>query len=128
MAGEPKRSYAAWISLGVLTLSLFVRAQEKKIARSRLPLMVEKTVEGLEKNATVRGFSKEIEHGLTYYEAELIVTGHHKDFLMDSAGNVVESKSKWRWIRFPRRSRTGCRLWRVRANCWALSPLPSMAI
>jgi hypothetical protein len=52
--------------------------------------MVEKTVEGLAKNATVRGFSQEIEHGITYYEAELIVAGHHKDFLMDSAGNAVE--------------------------------------
>ena len=90
MSGERKRFYAAWISPGVLTLSLFVSAQEKKITRSRLPPMVEKTVEGLARNATVRGFSQEIEHGITYYEAELIVTGHHKDFLMDSAGNVVE--------------------------------------
>ena len=90
MLGKRERFYAAWISLGVLTLCLFVSAQEKKITRSRLPPMVEKTVEGLAKNATVRGFSQEIEHGVIYYEAALIVANHHKDFLMDSAGNVVE--------------------------------------
>jgi hypothetical protein len=90
MLGKRERFCAAWISLGVLTVSLFVSGQEKKIARSRLPPMVEKTVERLAKNAAVRGFSQEIERGITYYEVELIVTGHHKDFLMDSAGNVVE--------------------------------------
>jgi hypothetical protein len=42
------------------------------------------------KNATVRGFSREMEHGVTYYEAKLTVAGHHKDLIMDTIGNVVE--------------------------------------
>jgi hypothetical protein len=76
--------------LVVLSLSPFSTAQEIKIERPRLPPLVEKTVASLPKNATVRGFSREIEHGVTYYEAKLTVAGRHKDLLMDKMGNVVE--------------------------------------
>ena len=90
MPGECMRFSAAWILLGVLSLSSFAPAQEKKIERSRLPPLVEKTVAALAENATIRGFSQEIEHGVTYYEAALTVSGHHKDYLLDTRGNVVE--------------------------------------
>jgi hypothetical protein len=84
------RLFAAWIMFGALSLSGFASAQEKKIERSQLPPMVEKAVVARAEKATVRGFSQEIEKGVTYYEAELIVSGHHKDVLMDGEGNVVE--------------------------------------
>jgi uncharacterized membrane protein YkoI len=65
-------------------------AQEKKIKRSDLPAAVEKTVAAQSVGATVKGFSKEIERGQTYYEAELIVNGHTKDILIDANGAIVE--------------------------------------
>ncbi|HEY4816957.1 MAG TPA: hypothetical protein VIH67_05970 [Candidatus Acidoferrum sp.] len=75
------------------TLLLFAGlavAQEKKIKRSDLPPAVEKTVAAQSAGATVKGFSKEIEKGQTYYEAELIVNGHTKDILIDGNGAIVE--------------------------------------
>ena len=80
----------ASIMLGALSLSLLATAKEKKIERSQLPPDVEKAVTTLAQNATIRGFSKETEHGTTYYEAELTVANHHKDVLFDTTGNVVE--------------------------------------
>jgi hypothetical protein len=65
-------------------------AQEKKIKRSDLPPAVEKTVAAQSAGATVKGFSKEVENGQTYYEAEMIVNGHTKDILIDPTGAIVE--------------------------------------
>jgi hypothetical protein len=64
--------------------------QEKKIKRSDLPPAVEKAVTEQSKGATIRGFSREIEEGKTFYEMELTVNGHGKDVLMDVDGKVVE--------------------------------------
>jgi hypothetical protein len=74
---------------GLATLSV-VQAQEKKIKREDLPAAVEKTVAEQSKDATVKGFSTEVEKGQTLYEAELMVKGHSKDILMDAQGNIVE--------------------------------------
>lgn len=64
--------------------------QEKKIKRSDLPAAVEKTVAAESSGATVKGFSQEKENGQIFYEAELIVSGHTKDVLIDANGAVVE--------------------------------------
>ena len=64
-------------------------AQEKRISQSELPEAVQKRVEQQSRNATVRGFCKEIEGDTTYYEVELNVSGHSKD-VMDPSGEVVE--------------------------------------
>ena len=87
---ESMRLSAVWILLAAVGLSSFASAQENKIERSRLPPLVERSVAALAENATVRGFSHEIEQGITYYEVDLTVAGHRKDFLMDIRGNVVE--------------------------------------
>jgi hypothetical protein len=65
-------------------------AQEKKIRRSDLPPAVEKTVATQSSGAAVKGFSKEMEKGQTYYEAEMIVNGHTKDILINATGTIVE--------------------------------------
>lgn len=65
-------------------------AQEKKIRRSDLPPAVEKTVTAQSSGAAVKGFSKEMEKGQTYYEAEMIVNGHTKDILINATGTIVE--------------------------------------
>ena len=75
------------ISLGMMA---FAEEQEKKIQRADLPPAVEKTVAAESQGATVKGFSEEKENGQTYYEAEMMVSGHSKDVLIDKNGSVVE--------------------------------------
>ena len=77
-------------SIASLFLAVPALPQEKKIKRSELPVAVEKAVAVLSQGATVRGYSKEKEHGRTFYEAELVVNGHSKDVLMDAYGQIVE--------------------------------------
>ena len=72
------------------SLSVTLFAQEKKIQRADLPPAVEKTVAAQSQGATIKGFSTEKENGQTYYEAEMAVSGHSKDVLIDPAGAVVE--------------------------------------
>jgi hypothetical protein len=60
------------------------------IKRADLPPAVERTVEEQSKDATIRGFSTEIDNGKRIYEVELAVNGHEKDISMDEHGNIVE--------------------------------------
>jgi uncharacterized membrane protein YkoI len=80
-------SVAATILLSACALA---QEDEKKIKRSDLPPVVEKTVAEQSQGATIRGFSQEKENGQTFYEAELMVNGHSKDVLMNTDGAVVE--------------------------------------
>ena len=73
-----------------ILLSAVVLASEVAIKMKDLPAAVRKTVEELSKGATLRGLSKEVEAGKTYYEAELKVDGRSKDVLIDPTGAVVE--------------------------------------
>lgn len=66
------------------------QGKEQKVKLADLPAAVQKTVADQSKGATVKGFSREVEKGKTFYEAELTVKGHEKDILMDETGNVVE--------------------------------------
>lgn len=84
------RNSRAILLASVLLLAGLAVAQEKKIKRADLPPAVEKTVAAQSAGATVKGFSKEIEKGQTYYEAEMIVNGHTKDILIDINGAIVE--------------------------------------
>jgi hypothetical protein len=78
--------FCATICLGIA----FGQEHEKKIRRADLPQAVEKTVATESQGATVKGFSEEKENGQTYYEAEMIVSGHSKDVLIDKDGAIVE--------------------------------------
>jgi hypothetical protein len=78
------------IVIAGLAVTTFASAQEKRIQRADLPTPVQKTVDDQSKGATLKGFSRETENGQTLYEAEMIVSGHSKDVLMDPAGTVVE--------------------------------------
>src|SRR5258706_4625938 len=86
---DTKNSRAILLAAVLLLAGLAV-AQEKKIKRADLPPAVEKTVAAQSAGATIKGFSKEIEKGQTYYEAEMIVNGHSKDILIDTNGAIVE--------------------------------------
>jgi hypothetical protein len=80
----------AVVVTAVLVGAGIASAQEKKIKRSDLPPVVEKTVVAQSSGATIVGFSREEEHGRTFYEAEMTVNGHSKDVLIDATGAVVE--------------------------------------
>ncbi len=77
---------AALVSRG----SAIAQESEHKIQMKDLPAAVKKTVDQQAKAGKLRGLSKEIEKGVTYYEAELTVNGRAKDVLLDATGNVVE--------------------------------------
>lgn len=53
-----------------------------------LPAAVRATVETETRNATLKGVSKEQEHGKTVYELESIVDGRTRDLMIDGAGKV----------------------------------------
>jgi hypothetical protein len=85
------------------------QAQEKKIKREELPPAVEKTVAAQSQGATIRGFSKEVEKGKTYYEMELTVGGHGKDILMDEHGNITEIEEEVAFDSLPAAVKEGLR-------------------
>ncbi len=81
----------AWTGLAVLCLSASCAlAADQPVKMKDLPPAVQKTVREQSKGATIRGLSKEIEGGKTYYEVELTADGHNKDILIDASGAVVE--------------------------------------
>jgi uncharacterized membrane protein YkoI len=63
---------------------------ERKVTMKDLPAPVQAKVKELSKGAVMRGLSKEVENGQTFYEVELRVNGHNRDALIDPAGKVVE--------------------------------------
>ena len=74
----------------LLSASMANAQEEKKVRRNQLPAAVEKTVAAESQGATIKGFSREVEKGKTYYEAEMSINGRGKDILMDTKGNIVE--------------------------------------
>ena len=53
-----------------------------------LPPAVRAAIEAETKDATIKGVSKEKEHGKTVYELESLVHGRTRDLMIDSAGRV----------------------------------------
>ena len=75
---------------------------ETAVQRSDLPPAVEKTVAAQAAHARIKGFSREVEHGKTFYEAELIVNGHTRDVLMDESGTIVEIEEQIAFKELPK--------------------------
>jgi hypothetical protein len=73
-----------------LSLAAFAEENEKKIQRADLPAAVQKTVAAQSQGATIKGFSQEQENGQTYYEAEMMVSGHSKDITIAKDGSIAE--------------------------------------
>lgn len=71
-------------------VSMALIAQETKVKMKDLPAPVQKTVQDLTKTAKLKGLSKEIENGKTFYEAATRVDGKPRDVLMDPDGKVIE--------------------------------------
>src|SRR4029077_8479092 len=64
--------------------------QEKKITVSDLPAAVRQTADAQSNGATVRGYSRETEHGRVQYEVELMVAGKSRDVTIGADGTVLE--------------------------------------
>ncbi len=62
---------------------------ETKIKMEDLPAAVRQAVKEQSRNTTIRGFTKEVEGGKVFYEAEMIVNGHSRDVSFDSTGKVI---------------------------------------
>lgn len=72
----------------IASFALF--ASETRVQMKDLPAPVQKTVQEQTKTAKLRGLSKEVENGKTFYEAETTVNGKSRDILMDQTGAIVE--------------------------------------
>ena len=81
------------ITVGAIVLTIVfanVFASDRPVKLKDLPPAVQRTVQDQSKGATIRGLSKEAEHGRTIYEVEMTVNGHGKDVSMDASGTVIE--------------------------------------
>ena len=85
-----KIRFATLLLFPGLALLVSAHAQEKQLTREQLPAAVQKSVAEQSQNATIKGYSTEVENGVRLYEVELIVNGHHKDISMDKNGKVIE--------------------------------------
>jgi hypothetical protein len=78
------------LRLALLIASTMPLAAETKVQMKDVPEAVQKTVKEQSNGAKLKGISKEIENGRTYYEAETVVSGKSRDVLIDPSGAVVE--------------------------------------
>ena len=65
-------------------------AGEGKLQIKDLPPPVRTTVEAETTGVTLKGISKEKEHGKTVYEVETLVNGRTRDLMIDATGKVYE--------------------------------------
>jgi len=59
------------------------------LALKDLPADVQKTVQAELKGGEIRNISKETEHGVAQYEVETMLQGRHRDFNVDTKGNLL---------------------------------------
>ena len=103
---------ASALSIRIAAISFLlvaaVQAQESetKVKAKDLPAPVQKTVREQSKGAKIRGLSKEVENGQTFYEVALRVNGHGKDVLIDPTGAVVEVEEQVSLSSLPQPART----------------------
>lgn len=96
---------------GLLVVGLLVTVQsysaDQRVEMKDLPAAVQKTVLEQSKGATIRGLSKEVENGKTYYEVETTVNGHGRDVLMEPSGAIVEIEEEIALASLPAAARAG---------------------
>jgi len=63
--------------------------KEQPVKMNELPAAVKKTVLEVSKGLKLRGLTREVEEGKTFYEAELDVNGRTRDVIMDESGAIV---------------------------------------
>ena len=68
---------------------------DKPIKMKDVPPAVQKAVHEHTKGAELKGLSKEVENGKTFYEVETVVNGHSRDLLLDKTGPWSKLKRRW---------------------------------
>jgi hypothetical protein len=76
------RTCIAFVTLAGLAAAASLKLKD-------LPGAVQKTVQEQTKGAEIKSISKETEKGVTQYEIETILNGKHRDFNVDTKGNLV---------------------------------------
>lgn len=72
----------------------FAEESETKLTFSQLPPAVQQTAKTQSEGYKIRGYSKELENGKTYYEIEMLQNGKTKDLLADREGKIVETEEQ----------------------------------
>ena len=91
----------------LLCLAVTALAAETKVLMKDLPAAVQKRVTEETKTAKLRGLEKEVEHGMTYYEAETTINGKSRDILIDPSGTIVEIEESVTLESLPEAARGG---------------------
>ncbi len=73
-------------ALSALAMTAFA---DKKVTLQDLPAAVQKTVQAELKGGEIKKIDKETEHGVTQYEVETMLNGKHRDFEVDTKGNLL---------------------------------------
>jgi hypothetical protein len=76
------------IMLGAATVG--VSAAEGPVVLKDLPAPVQATVKAETAGSTIKGLSKETEHGVTLYEVETVKNGLSRDLLVTKDGTIAE--------------------------------------
>jgi hypothetical protein len=77
------------ILLTVTVLAGAALAAEKSLALKNLPPAVQKAVNDNLKGGQITNIGKETEDGVAQYEVETMLNGKHRDFNVDTKGNLV---------------------------------------
>ena len=92
-------------ALAALVLGLWIasgaQAWERAVKLEDLPAAVKKTVLEVSKGLKLRGLTREVEKGQTFYEAELEVEGRTRDVIIDATGAVVLIEEEVPWDSVP---------------------------
>ena len=64
-------------------------AAEKSLALKSLPAAAQKTINDNLKGGEIKNIGKETEGGVAQYEIETMLKGKHRDFNVDTKGNLV---------------------------------------
>jgi hypothetical protein len=78
------------VLLAATTWVLGALAADKPIKFDDMPAVVQKAMLKEAKGAKIRNTLVEVEDGKTFYEAETLLNGRTRDFLVDEKGNVAE--------------------------------------
>ena len=79
------------LATGALVLSAAtIAAGGQKILEADLPPAVRQAIARETAGATVKSYTREVEHGTTMFEVETTVGGHARDLLFDATGTLVE--------------------------------------
>jgi len=70
-------------------LCLGTAMAEKKLTLKDLPGPVQKTIQEELKGGEIKSIGKETEHGVAQYEVETMLNGKHRDFDVDTKGNLL---------------------------------------